>query len=109
MGPTNSGKTYYALKQLESSSSGVYCGPLRLLAWEVAKRLNKSKVPCDLITGQEREEVDGARHKAVTVEMADVASDYDCAIIDEIQIHGANLLLIFLAGSIFRLTSMTRV
>lgn len=59
---------------------------MRLLAWEVAKRLNKSKVPCDLITGQEREEVDGARHKAVTVEMADVASDYDCAIIDEIQV-----------------------
>lgn len=24
-------------------------------------------------------------HKAVTVEMADVASDYDCAVIDEIQ------------------------
>lgn len=48
--------------------------------------MNKSKVPCDLITGQEREEVDGARHKAVTVEMADVASDYDCAIIDEIQV-----------------------
>ncbi|KAJ8543217.1 hypothetical protein K7X08_005740 [Anisodus acutangulus] len=88
VGPTNSGKTYYALKQLESSSSGVYCGPLRLLAWEVAKRLNKSNVPCDLITGQEREEVEGARHKSVTVEMADVASDYDCAIIDEIQMIG---------------------
>ncbi|XP_059293855.1 ATP-dependent RNA helicase SUV3, mitochondrial isoform X1 [Lycium ferocissimum] len=88
VGPTNSGKTYYALKQLESSSSGAYCGPLRLLAWEVAKRLNKSNVPCDLITGQEREEVEGARHKSVTVEMADVASDYDCAIIDEIQMIG---------------------
>ncbi|MCD7467539.1 RNA helicase [Datura stramonium] len=88
VGPTNSGKTYYALKQLESSSSGVYCGPLRLLAWEVAKRLNKSNVPCDLITGQEREEVEGARHKSVTVEMADVVSDYDCAIIDEIQMIG---------------------
>lgn len=88
VGPTNSGKTYYALKQLESSSSGVYCGPLRLLAWEIAKRLNKSNVPCDLITGQEREEVEGARHKSVTVEMADVSSDYDCAIIDEIQMIG---------------------
>lgn len=88
VGPTNSGKTYHALKQLESSSTGVYCGPLRLLAWEVAKRLNKAKVPCDLITGQEREEVDGAKHKAVTVEMADVTSDYDCAIIDEIQMVG---------------------
>ncbi|KAJ0045759.1 hypothetical protein Pint_03690 [Pistacia integerrima] len=27
---------------------------------------------------QEREEVDGAKHKALTVEMADVTTDYDC-------------------------------
>lgn len=66
-------------------SIGIYCGPLRLLAWEVAKRLNKAKVPCDLITGQEREEVEGAKHKSVTVEMADVTSEYHCAVIDEIQ------------------------
>ncbi|GLT60346.1 hypothetical protein SLA2020_331160 [Shorea laevis] len=88
VGPTNSGKTYHALKRLESSTSGIYCGPLRLLAWEVAKRMNKAKVPCDLITGQERDEVDGAKHKAVTVEMADVASYYHCAVIDEIQMLG---------------------
>lgn len=66
-------------------SAGIYCGPLRLLAWEVAKRLNKANVPCDMITGQEREEIDGAKHKAMTVEMADVTSDYHCAVIDEIQ------------------------
>lgn len=42
-------------------------------------------MPCDLITGQEREEVDGAKHKAVTVEMADIASNYHCAVVDEIQ------------------------
>ncbi|XP_027121322.1 DExH-box ATP-dependent RNA helicase DExH16, mitochondrial [Coffea eugenioides] len=88
VGPTNSGKTHQALKQLETSSSGIYCGPLRLLAWEVAKRLNKANVPCNLITGQEREEVDGAKHKAVTVEMADVTYNYDCAVIDEIQMLG---------------------
>lgn len=88
VGPTNSGKTYNALKQLERSSSGVYCGPLRLLAWEVAKRLNKANVPCDLITGQEKDLVEGANHKSVTVEMADVTSVYDCAIIDEIQMVG---------------------
>ncbi|KAL0548229.1 hypothetical protein IC582_012677 [Cucumis melo] len=88
MGPTNSGKTHNALKRLESSDSGVYCGPLRLLAWEVAKRLNKARIPCDLITGQEREEVEGATHKAVTVEMADVTANYSCAVIDEIQMLG---------------------
>lgn len=60
---------------------------MRLLAWEVSKRLNKVNVPCDLITGQEREEVDGAKHKAATVEMADVTSDYGCAVIDEIQVY----------------------
>ncbi|XP_057450238.1 DExH-box ATP-dependent RNA helicase DExH16, mitochondrial isoform X2 [Lotus japonicus] len=90
VGPTNSGKTYHALKQLESSASGIYCGPLRLLAWEIAKRLNKANVPCDLITGQEREEVDGANHRAATVEMADVSSDYQCAVIDEIQMLGCS-------------------
>ncbi|XP_058106190.1 ATP-dependent RNA helicase SUV3, mitochondrial isoform X6 [Magnolia sinica] len=88
VGPTNSGKTYHALKQLESSTTGVYCGPLRLLAWEVAKRLNKANVPCNLITGQEREEIDGAKHKAVTVEMADITCEYQCAVIDEIQMVG---------------------
>ncbi|KAI3837614.1 hypothetical protein MKX03_029739 [Papaver bracteatum] len=88
VGPTNSGKTYQALKQLESSSSGLYCGPLRLLAWEVAKKLSKAKVPCDLITGQEREEVEGAKHKSATVEMADLSSDYQCAVVDEIQMVG---------------------
>ncbi|KAJ4967654.1 hypothetical protein NE237_014355 [Protea cynaroides] len=88
VGPTNSGKTYHALKQLESSLTGIYCSPLRLLAWEVSKRLNKANVPCDLLTGQEKEEIDGAKHKAVTVEMADVTSDYHCAVIDEIQMIG---------------------
>ncbi|CAL0332073.1 unnamed protein product [Lupinus luteus] len=90
VGPTNSGKTHHAMKKLESSASGLYCSPLRLLAWEIANRLNKAKVPCDLITGQERDEIDGAKHKAVTVEMADVTSDYQCAVIDEIQMLGCN-------------------
>lgn len=67
---------------------GVYCGPLRLLAWEVAKRLNKANVPCNLITGQERDEIDGVMHSAVTVEMVDLAAVYQCAIIDEIQVTG---------------------
>ena len=34
-GPTNSGKTYAALLDLEKAESGIYCAPLRLLAWEV--------------------------------------------------------------------------
>lgn len=88
VGPTNSGKTYNALKQLQLSSSGIYCGPLRLLAWEVADKLIKTNVPCSLITGQERKEIDGAKHVAMTVEMADISREYECAVIDEIQMIG---------------------
>ncbi|CAD6206617.1 unnamed protein product [Miscanthus lutarioriparius] len=67
---------------------GVYCGPLRLLAREIAQRLNKVNIPCNLITGQERDEIEGAKHSSVTVEMADVTTDYQCAVIDEIQMVG---------------------
>jgi ATP-dependent RNA helicase SUPV3L1/SUV3 len=35
MGPTNSGKTYEALTKLAKAKNGIYCAPLRLLAWEV--------------------------------------------------------------------------
>lgn len=41
-GPTNSGKTYHALKSLEAAGKGLYCGPLRLLALEVYEQLNRN-------------------------------------------------------------------
>lgn len=37
-GPTNSGKTHNALQRLQTAESGVYCGPLRLLAMEARVR-----------------------------------------------------------------------
>lgn len=40
-GPTNSGKTYHALEKYLSSNSGVYCGPLKLLATEVYRKANE--------------------------------------------------------------------
>ncbi|KAK4530739.1 hypothetical protein CCYA_CCYA05G1596 [Cyanidiococcus yangmingshanensis] len=52
-GKTNSGKTYQALRRFLDAESGVYCGPLRLLAWEVYDRLNKRGIACILRTGQE--------------------------------------------------------
>ncbi|KAK9917692.1 hypothetical protein WJX75_007248 [Coccomyxa subellipsoidea] len=85
MGPTNSGKTHAALSELKAAGSGVYCGPLRLLAWEVAEKLNADNVPCNLITGQERRKVPGARHAACTVEMASVTRTVEVAVVDEIQ------------------------
>jgi ATP-dependent RNA helicase SUPV3L1/SUV3 len=44
VGPTNSGKTYNALRALAAARSGVYAGPLRLLAHEVWERLNNGSI-----------------------------------------------------------------
>ncbi|BDA48563.1 ATP-dependent RNA helicase SUV3L, mitochondrial [Coccomyxa sp. Obi] len=85
MGPTNSGKTHAALSELKAAETGVYCGPLRLLAWEVAEKLNADKIACNLVTGQERRTVPGARHAACTVEMASVTRAVDVAVVDEVQ------------------------
>ena len=44
VGPTNSGKTHQALRALAAAKSGLYAGPLRLLAHEVWERLNKGQI-----------------------------------------------------------------
>ncbi|KAJ1721621.1 RNA helicase [Coemansia erecta] len=54
VGPTNSGKTYHALQRLQNSTAGVYCSPLRLLAFEVYQRMNKAGIACELLTGEDR-------------------------------------------------------
>ncbi|MEQ1766439.1 MAG: DEAD/DEAH box helicase, partial [Methylotenera sp.] len=85
LGPTNSGKTHQALIALQNAQSGVYLAPLRLLAMEIRDRLVASGVPCNLITGEERVLMEGARHTASTIEMMNPSSLVDVAIIDEIQ------------------------
>lgn len=62
-GPTNSGKTYNALQAMTAAKSGVYCGPLRLLAMEVYDTCNAEGLCCNLITG-ELEGVDGVGWQA---------------------------------------------
>ncbi|XP_037574905.1 ATP-dependent RNA helicase SUV3 homolog, mitochondrial [Dermacentor silvarum] len=88
-GPTNSGKTHAALAGFHNASTGLYCGPLKMLAVEVFQKTNEKGTPCDLVTGEERRCVlpDGqpALHVACTVEMAAVHNPYDVAVIDEIQ------------------------
>ena len=42
VGPTNSGKTHYALERWLSAKSGVYCGPLKMLASEVFHKANSA-------------------------------------------------------------------
>ena len=39
-GPTNSGKTYEAMEHFLKAKSGIYCGPLKLLASEVFHKAN---------------------------------------------------------------------
>ena len=88
VGPTNSGKTYHALKRLEASKSGFYAGPLRLLAQEVYHRFKSSDVPCSLVTGDEvkvPEDGQVPRVMSNTVEMVSLGQEFDVGVIDEIQ------------------------
>ncbi|XP_075972723.1 suv3 RNA helicase [Anticarsia gemmatalis] len=114
-GPTNSGKTYHAMERFLTAKSGVYCGPLKLLATEIYHKSNKHGTPCDLITGEERrhatqcnsltneaeeteapeeqyliqdDELTPSNHVACTVEMTSLNHKYEVAIIDEIQMIG---------------------
>ncbi|KAI5107833.1 ATP-dependent RNA helicase SUPV3L1, mitochondrial precursor, partial [Silurus meridionalis] len=88
-GPTNSGKTYHAIQRYLEAKSGVYCGPLKLLAHEIFEKSNTAGVPCDLVTGEERTFVDldgkQSNHVACTIEMCSVITPYEVAVIDEIQ------------------------
>ena len=84
-GPTNSGKTYQAIQALKQAETGIYLGPLRLLAYEQFEAMNMDMVPCNLLTGEETIDVPGARHQASTVEMLNLSTIYDCAVIDEAQ------------------------
>lgn len=89
IGPTNSGKTYTALQRLKESKCGLYCGPLRLLAWEVCETLRLENIKCNLITGNERELYEcGGTHTSSTVEMVDLYKEYEVAVIDEAQLIG---------------------
>lgn len=90
VGPTNSGKTYQALQRLETAESGIYAGPLRLLAHEVYTRLNAKNKSCALITGEERRIPEGREPslRSCTVEMVPLSIEVDVAVIDEIQMMG---------------------
>jgi len=92
VGPTNSGKTYQALKRLEEVKTGLYAGPLRLLAHEVYTRLNARGQRCNLITGDDRRTADDEAEAPMiscTVEMVPLNAKFDVAVIDEIQMIGS--------------------
>jgi ATP-dependent RNA helicase SUPV3L1/SUV3 len=85
VGPTNSGKTYAAIKAMEEAQDGIYLAPLRLLAYEQYETLNRDGCPCTMITGEETLAVEGSTFQSSTVEVADLTIHYDVAVIDEAQ------------------------
>jgi ATP-dependent RNA helicase SUPV3L1/SUV3 len=84
LGPTNSGKTYAALEELIAAGSGVYAGPLRMLAQEAHRRLSErvGAANVGLITGEERIN-ERAPILATTVEMAPQRGTL--LVLDEVQ------------------------
>lgn len=86
VGPTNSGKSHQAFEALKGAKSGVYLAPLRLLALEGFERLNGMGVHCSLVTGEERNIDDRAHFVSSTVEMADLNTAVDVAVVDEAQL-----------------------
>ncbi|HEY9129795.1 MAG TPA: helicase-related protein, partial [Sulfurovum sp.] len=85
VGPTNSGKTYQALKILKEAPTGYYLGPLRLLALEGYENLKKDGIHASLITGEEEIIDEESTHISSTIEMMNATVDVDVCVIDEIQ------------------------
>jgi ATP-dependent RNA helicase SUPV3L1/SUV3 len=84
LGPTNSGKTHAALDELVAHGSGVYAGPLRMLAQEAHRRLGArvGEERVGLITGEERIN-ERAPILCCTVEMAPHTGEL--LVLDEVQ------------------------
>lgn len=87
LGPTNTGKTHYAIERLLAYRSGMIGLPLRLLAREIYQTLCK-RAGTDavaLVTGEERIVPDKARYWVATVEAMPTELVVDCVVVDEIQ------------------------
>ncbi|MDO8541958.1 MAG: helicase-related protein [Opitutaceae bacterium] len=85
LGPTNSGKTHRAVLELAAAKSGMYLGPLRLLALEQRDRVVEIGTACSLITGEERD-IQSQTHSARTVEMTDFSRRFEVCVLDEMQL-----------------------
>ena len=88
LGPTNTGKTYYAMDRMLGYGSGMAGFPLRLLAREnydkLVALLGLGQVA--LITGEEKIIPTNARYFCCTVEAMPLERDVDCLVVDEIQL-----------------------
>ncbi len=88
LGPTNTGKTHYAIERMLSYSSGMIGLPLRLLAREVYNRAVEKAGPAAvaLITGEEKIKPEAPRYWVSTVEAMPRDLDLAFVAVDEIQL-----------------------
>ena len=88
LGPTNTGKTHYAIERMLGHKTGVIGLPLRLLAREVYDRVVTARGPgvVALITGEERIVPPRAKYWICTVEAMPQDIGADFVAIDEIQL-----------------------
>ncbi|MED5531521.1 MAG: helicase-related protein, partial [Pseudomonadota bacterium] len=87
LGPTNTGKTHYAVEKMLCHSNGMIGLPLRLLAREVYEKVVKrsGKQSVALVTGEERIVPPNPKYWICTVEAMPVRMQLDFLAVDEIQ------------------------
>ncbi|MFC6585826.1 helicase-related protein [Sulfitobacter pacificus] len=88
LGPTNTGKTSYAIERMLGHRTGIIGLPLRLLAREVYDRIVAIRGPSvvALVTGEERIVPPRTQYWVCTVEAMPEGMGADCVAIDEVQL-----------------------
>ncbi|HUO90948.1 MAG TPA: helicase-related protein, partial [Rhizomicrobium sp.] len=88
LGPTNTGKTHFAIERMLAHRSGMIGLPLRLLAREVYDKIVrlKGEKSAALITGEEKIVPADARYYVCTVEAMPLDIKVACLVVDEIQL-----------------------
>jgi ATP-dependent RNA helicase SUPV3L1/SUV3 len=88
LGPTNTGKTHYAIERMLGHRTGVIGLPLRLLAREVYDRIVNLRGPSvvALVTGEERIVPERVQYWVCTVEAMPQEIGADFVAVDEIQL-----------------------
>ncbi len=88
LGPTNTGKTHFAIEQMLAHRTGVMGLPLRLLAREVYDKIVNLRGPncVALITGEERIVPPRAQYFICTVEAMPLDMGADFVAVDEVQL-----------------------
>lgn len=88
LGPTNTGKTHYAVERMLSRATGIVGLPLRLLAREIYDRVCQLRGPgqAALITGEEKIQPPDARYFICTTEAMPLEIAADFVAVDEIQL-----------------------